>query len=254
MLDSDRIRNNTQFWTFYYVPLTYYFMPRAKFYPHEKVLHDLRLKQDVLPESIQNQINNWKESKTKTGYHQEYVETSNQIVSLIQEWQNEPSLYSDSDEFDSIGSNMNDSEMNEETENLEQEQIDAEIEELEKQLNEADKTESLPNHSDTQEIQESESIVNDSELEKHLSCPIPNQQNVFYNSLNKIEKLCYDLLKEVKESQIEHPVFSLEYLQSKGLNTGFWSNFSKLAGYEGKHYDIIRVSSTPLYFQIKSKS
>ncbi len=225
-------------------------MPRAKFYPHEKTLHDLRLKQDDLPKSIQNEINLWKENKTKTGYHKEYVEESEQIASLIQEWQTEPSLY---DEFDSIriiGSNMNDSEIDEENEDLEQQQIDTEIEELERELSETQIIESLPNHSEATEEQK----PNDSEIEIGLSVPIPNQSNPFYNSLNKIEKLCYNLLKEVTENQIEHPVFSLEYLKSKGLDTGFWSNFSKLSGYEGKHFDIVRVSSTPLYFQIKRHS
>lgn len=221
-------------------------MPRAKFYPHEKVLHDLRLKQEDTPESIQNEIDLWKKNKIKTGYHQEYVEESQKIVSLIQEWQNEPSLYSESDEFDSIGSNTNDFEMNEENEDLENE-ISELIEELE---NEVSETESLPNHSETIEEQK----PNESEIQTGLFVPIPNQSNPFYNSLNKIEKLCYTLLKEVKENQIEQPVFSLEYLKSRGLNDGFWSNFSKLSGYEGKHFDMIRVSSTPLYFQIKQKS
>ncbi len=240
-------------------------MPRAKFYPHEKTLHDLRLKQDDLPELIQNEIDLWKKNKLKTGYHKEYVEESEQIASLIQEWQAEPSLYEESEQFDSIGSNAsitNDFEINEENEDLEQEQIDTEIEELEKQLNEDDKVESLPNHSDTELLLTTNEGVKvgilhdapESEIQTGLFVPIPNQSNPFYNSLNKIEKLCYTLLKEVKENQIEQPVFSLEYLKSRGLNDGFWSNFSKLSGYEGKHFDMIRVSSTPLYFQIKQKS
>jgi hypothetical protein len=64
------------------------FMARSKFYPHELTLFQYRLKYADLPTHIQADIDAWKASKEKKGYHAEYVPKSQEIANKIENFQN----------------------------------------------------------------------------------------------------------------------------------------------------------------------
>ncbi len=251
-------------------------MGRSKFYPHEKTLYDLRLKQSEIPTSIQNKIEIWKEKKIKKGYHMEYVEESTQIAASISEWSENPELFEVMEEVENNESILNHSENNE---NFEEEtELDELIEEFENQQNsknsetitkETDKElESLHNNINemvddliSDDDVEEEIAENSESITKELGLFVPVDirerlpENLlsFRNGLNSIEKTCFDLMFEAHEARKIDNYFTLADFEEKGI-VKLFSDFSKYKGYKGRYYDIKRLQRHPNYiYQIIPK-
>lgn len=242
-------------------------MGRSKFYPHEKTLHNLRLKYDDLPTSIQKRIDDWKEKKTKIGYHFEYVEESEKIAISICEWSENPELFEVMEEVTESESILNLSENNDDLE--EETELDQIINEFEAAQN-LQHSEAIQKETENTEEVEEEVFEEDTETEPFeseateentensevitkelgLSVPVdicerlPKNLLSFRNGLNKIEKACFDLMHEANEAGEPTDTFYLSDFEEKGVVKMF-SDFSKYKGYKGQYYDIKRIACSP---------